>query len=192
MGTVIFDTSMSLDGFMTAADRTPEVPLGRGGEVLTEWAMHDQAGVELLSRWVANLGASIAGRVTYDTSLPWWGPNGPSGAARRPLFVVTHQPPKDTLEGGVYSFVTDGIESALAQAQAAAGDKDVVVMGGADIGRQYLRAGLVDELQVHLVPVVFGAGTPMFKDIGKLDLETLEAVRTERATHLRFRIERAA
>jgi dihydrofolate reductase len=188
MGTVIFDTSMSLDGFMTAADRTPQVPLGPGGEVLTEWAMDDQGGVELLGRWVGQLGASIAGRVTYDTSLPWWGPNGPSGAARRPLFVVTHEEPQETVEGGVYAFVTDGIEAALAQAQAAAGDRDVVVMGGADIGQQYLRAGLIDELQIHLAPVVFGAGTRMFEDIGRLDLEPVETVRTERATHLRFRI----
>ena len=192
MGTVIFDTSMSLDGFMTAANRTPEVPLGPGGEVLTQWAMDDQAGIDLLGKWVEHLGASIAGRVTYDTSLPWWGPNGPSGAARRPLFVVTHQPPQDTLQGGVYSFVTDGIESALAQAQAAAGDKDVVVMGGADLGQQYLRADLIDEVQIHLVPVVLGAGTRMFEDVGRLDLEPLESVPTERATHLRFRVKRAS
>jgi dihydrofolate reductase len=190
MGTVIFDTSMSLDGFMTAANRTPEVPLGPGGEVLTQWAMDDEAGQELLDKWVGDLGASIAGRVTYDTSLPWWGPNGPSGEVRRPLFVVTHEPPAETVEGGVYSFVTDGIESALEQAQAAAGDQDVVIMGGADIGQQYLRAGLVDELQIHLVPVVFGDGTRMFDNVGKIDLDTIDAVRTERATHLRFRIVR--
>jgi dihydrofolate reductase len=190
MGTVILDTSMSLDGFMTADNRSAEVPLGEGGEVLTQWAMDDAAGVELLGKWVGNLGASIAGRVTYDTSLPWWGPNGPSGDARRPLFVVTHQAPQDTLENGVYSFVTDGINGALAQAQAAAGDRDVVVMGGADVGRQYLRAGLIDEVQIHLVPVVLGAGTPMFDDVGRLDLTTLEAVRSEHATHLRYRIER--
>ena len=190
MGTVILDTSMSLDGFMTADNRTAEVPLGEGGEVLTQWAMDDAAGVELLGKWVGNLGASIAGRVTYDTSLPWWGPNGPSGDARRPLFVVTHQAPQDTLENGVYSFVTDGINGALAQAQAAAGDKDVVVLGGANVGRQYLRAGLIDEVQIHLVPVVLGAGTPMFDDVGRLDLTTLEAVRSEHATHLRYRIER--
>jgi len=190
MGTVILATSMSLDGFITADNRTAEVPLGEGGEVLTQWAMDDAAGVELLGKWVGNLGASIAGRVTYDTSLPWWGPNGPSGDARRPLFVVTHQAPQDTLENGVYSFVTDGINGALAQAQAAAGDKDVVVMGGANVGRQYLRAGLIDEVQIHLVPVVLGAGTPMFDDVGRLDLTTLEAVRSEHATHLRYRIER--
>ena len=116
MGTVILDTSISLDGFMTADNRTPEVPLGAGGEVLTQWAMDDEVGAELLGQWVGNLGGSIAGRVTYDTSLPWWGPNGPSGDARRPLFVVTHEAPQDTLENGVYSFVTNGIKSALAQA----------------------------------------------------------------------------
>jgi dihydrofolate reductase len=190
MGTVILDTSMSLDGFMTADNRTAEVPLGEGGEVLTQWAIDDAAGVELLGKWVGNLGASIAGRVTYDTSLPWWGPNGPSGDARRPLFVVTHQAPQDTLENGVYSFVTDGIDRALAQAQAAAGDQDVVVMGGADVGRQYLRAGLIDEVQIHLVPVVLGGGTPMFDDVGRLELTTLEVVRSEHATHLRYRVER--
>ena len=190
MTQVLIDATMSLDGFMTADNRTAEVPLGAGGEVLTQWAMDDKAGVELLSKWVGNLGASIAGRVTYDTSLPWWGPNGPSGDARRPLFVVTHEAPPDTLENGVYSFVTDGIDSALARAQAAAGDKDVVVMGGANVGRQFLRAGLIDEVQIHLVPVVLGAGTPMFDDIGRLELTTLEAVRSEHATHLRFRVER--
>jgi dihydrofolate reductase len=103
---------------------------------------------------------------------------------------VTHEAPEDTLENGVYSFVTDGIERALAKAQAAAGNKDVVVMGGANLGRQYLRAGLVDEVQIHLVPVVLGGGTPMFDDVGRLDLTTLEATRSEHATHLRFRIER--
>jgi dihydrofolate reductase len=191
MGTVILDTSMSLDGFMTADDRTPETPLGTRGEVLTQWAMEDEVGVELLGKWVGNLGASIAGRVTYDTSLPWWGPNGPSGEARRPLFVLTHEAPRDTLKDSVYSFVADGIESALAQAQAAAGDKDVVVMGGANVGRQYLRAGLVDEVQIHLVPVVLGAGTPMFDDVGQLNFTTLEAIRSVHATHLRFRVERS-
>ena len=187
MGTVILDTSMSLDGFMTADNRT-----AGGAARLRRRGAHAvgdrrQGGRRLLSKWVGNLGASIAGRVTYDTSLPWWGPNGPSGDARRPLFVVTHEAPQDTLENGVYSFVTDGIDSALARAQAAAGDKDVVVMGGANIGRQFLRAGLIDEVQIHLVPVVLGAGTPMFDDVGRLELTTLEAVRSERATHLRFR-----
>ena len=136
MGKVVFDTSMSLDGFMTAANPTAEEPMGAGGLRLMEWIMGpDERGRELLEGWVSNLGASIAGRTTYDTSLPWWGADGPTGSARRPLFVVTHEAPAESPKGGVYTFVTDGIESALEQAQAAAGDRDVTVMGGASVGR---------------------------------------------------------
>ncbi len=186
MSTVVFDTSMSLDGYMTAAGRTPEEPMGQGGLQLVEWTSDR----DYLERNVASLGAVIAGRVTYDTSLPWWGPDGPSGSARRPVFVVTHDAPDDSPEGGVYQFVTDGIESALRQAREAAGDKIVTVMGGADLGRQYLAAGLVDEISIHLVPVLFGSGTPMFQplDLGHVQLELVETVDSPLATHLRYRI----
>jgi RibD C-terminal domain len=165
MGKVVFDTSMSLDGFMTAADQSAEEPMGAGGLRLMEWVMGpDPRGRELLEGWVANLGASIAGRRTYDTSLQWW----------------------------VYTFVTDGIERALEHAQAAAGDRDVTVMGGANLGRQYLAAGLVDEIQVHLAPVLFGKGTRMFEDVGTghLLLEPIEVIETPVAVHLRYRIGR--
>jgi dihydrofolate reductase len=119
-------TSISLDGFMNAANVRPEEPLGVGGERLHEWAMGgDERGRELLAGAVAALGAVIAGRRTYDLSVPWWGADGPTGAARRPVFVVTHAAPAESPEGGVYSFVTDGIESALRRAKAAAGDGDV-------------------------------------------------------------------
>ncbi len=188
---MIFDTSVSLDGFMTAANQTAEEPMGDGGLRLMEWAMGaDERSSELLEGWVSNLGASIAGRTTYETSLPWWGADGPSGSARRPLFVVTHEAPAESPEGGVYTFVIDGIESALEQAQTAAGDKDVTVMGGASIGRQYIAAGLVDEIQIHLVPVLFGSGTRMFEELGEghLQLEPTEVVETPAAVHLRYRI----
>jgi dihydrofolate reductase len=191
MGTVIFDTSISLDGFMTAANRTPEEPTGAGGHVLTEWAMgSDERNRRFLADAVAGLGAVIAGRVTYDTSVPWWGEDGPSGSARRPVFVVTHQTPESSPNDEVYRFVTDGIESALEQAQAAAGDKVVVVMGGASLGQQYIAAGLVDEIQIHLVPVIFGSGTRMFENLGDdhVSLETTEVIETPLATHIRYRI----
>jgi len=191
LGRVIFDTSMSLDGFMTAAGQTAEQPMGDGGLRLMDWVMGaDERGRELLEGWVANLGASIAGRKTYETSLPWWGADGPSGPARRPLFVVTHEAPAEDPEGGVYQFVTDGIESALEQAQAAAGDKDVTVMGGASIGQQYIAAGLIDEIQIHLVPVLFGSGTRMFEELGEghIQLEPTEVIETPAAAHLRYRI----
>jgi dihydrofolate reductase len=194
MGRVVFDTSMSLDGFMTASNQTAEEPLGRGGEEhLHAWAMgSDARGRELLDNAVSGLGAAICGRTTYDDSIPWWGANGPTGAVRRPTFVVTHDPPADSPEGGVYSFVTDGIESALERAQAVAGDKVVSVMGGANLGRQYIAAGLVDEIQIHLVPVLFGGGTRMFGELtdGHIALEPVEVVESAAATHLRYRVVR--
>jgi dihydrofolate reductase len=106
------------------------------------------------------------------------------------VFVVTHEAPDAVPEGGVYTFVTDGIESALEQAKAAAGDKNVAVMGGAEVGRQYIAAGLVDEIGVHLVPVLFEAGTRMFEHLGgeHIQLETIEVIETRAATHLRYRI----
>jgi dihydrofolate reductase len=186
MSTVVFDTSMSLDGYMTAAGRTATEPLGPGGQRLMAWT----SDTDYLEQKVATLGAVIAGRTTYDTSLAWWGSDGPSGSARRPVFVVTHNVPEHTTDDGVYQFVTDGIESALRQAQAAAGDRFVVVMGGADLGRQYLAAGLVDEIQIHLVPVLFGSGTPMFQplDLGHVQLELVETIESPDAVHLRYRV----
>ena len=195
MGTVIFDISMSLDGFMSASNPTPEEPTGAGGQLLTEWAMgEDDQSRRFLDEAVTGLGASICGRTTYDTSLPWWRADGPTGPARRPLFVVTHEPPEESPDRGVYTFVTDGIESALAQAQDAAGDADVVVMGGADIGRQYIAAGLVDEIQIHLVPVLFGAGKRMFEGLpdDHIQLETIRVLETPAAIHQRFRVKASA
>jgi dihydrofolate reductase len=132
----------------------------------------------------------IAGRRTYDSSVAWWGPDGPSGPARVPVFVVTHEAPEDAPEGGVYTFVTGGIERALEQARIAAGDRTVCVMGGAATGRQYIAAGLVDEISIHLVPVLFGGGTRLFEELGgeHIRLETAEVVETANATHLRFRV----
>lgn len=191
MSKVIFDMSMSLDGFVTATGSTPEEPVGEGGQQLTEWAMGgDPASNELLAAAVSEVGAFIAGRRTYDTSLPWWGPNGPTGPARVPLFVVTHQAPADSPEDGVYTFVTDGIESALRQAREAADGRDVAVMGGADTGRQFIRAGLVDHVGIHLVPVLFGGGDRLFDHLGDdhIQLEVASVVDTPLATHLLYRI----
>jgi dihydrofolate reductase len=188
---VIFDVSVSLDGFMTASNVRPEEPLGDGGHRLHDWVMGgSDPSREVLSRGVGAAGAVIAGRRTYDASLPWWGADGPTGPARLPLFVVTHRGPEEAPAGGVYRFVTDGIEPALHQARAAAGDKNVVVMGGATLGQQFIRAGLVDELSVHLVPVLFGSGTRMFDHLGDghRHLEVTEVVEAPEATHLRYRV----
>ena len=189
MSNVTFDISMSLDGFITAPGITPEEPLGRGGDRLHEWAFgEDDTGRRLLSEAIGSVGAIVAGRRTYDASLPWWGADGPTGPARLPVFVVTHDEPAETPAGGVYSFVTGGIEPALEEASSAAGERGVTVMGGADVGRQCLSAGLIDELSIHLVPVVFGGGTAMFDGLGALELEPLAVLDTPPATHLRYRV----
>ncbi|NLG71534.1 MAG: dihydrofolate reductase [Chloroflexi bacterium] len=194
MGKVIFDISMSLDGFITGANQTPAEPLGDEGEHLHDWAFNSQHPFNrsLISESVSDTGAVICGRRTYDDSIPFWGPDGPTGAARLPLFIVTHHLPRKVPPDGVYTFVTDGIESALQQAKKAAGGKNISVMGGADIGQQYMLAGLVDELSIHLVPVLFGKGTPLFANSGEthIRLEPIQTVETPEAIHLRFRVAR--
>lgn len=191
MGKISFDISMSLDGFITAANRRPEEPMGDGGEQLHGWAFNseDDYNRKLLGEAVKSLGAVITGRRNYDDSLPWWGADGPTGPARIPVFVVSHSVPEETPEGGVYTFV-NGIEAALAQAQAAAGDKDVSVMGGAAIAQQYIKAGLIDEISIHLVPVLFGSGLQLFEHLGSehIQLETVEVINTAEAIHLLFRV----
>jgi dihydrofolate reductase len=139
MGKVSYDISMSLDGFITAANVRPEAGLGDGGERLHDWAFNskDPRNRELLAKG-ASLGAIIAGRNTYDLSVPYWGADGPTGPARVPTVVVSHSVPKDTPDGGVYTFV-DRVEVALETAKKAAGDKDVAIMGGANIAKQFIK-----------------------------------------------------
>jgi dihydrofolate reductase len=193
MSKVIFDISMSLDGFITAANRTPEEPLGDGGEALHDWYFgKDPLNREYVKSAASGFGAVIAGRRTYDDSLPWWGADGPTGPKRKPVFVVTHQAPESSPPNGVYTFVTDGLSAAVDQAKTAAGTNDITVMGGASIGQQYLAAGLVDEISLHIVPVLFGAGTRMFEQLGEghLRLEPISVLSTPTAIHTRYRIVR--
>lgn len=190
MGKVSFDISMSLDGFVTAANRRPEEPMGDDGERLHGWAFNseDERNRKILEGGAA-LGAVIAGRRTYDDSVPWWGPDGPTGPARIPVIVVSHSVPGDIPPGGVYTFAK-GIEDALAKAQATAGDKDISVMGGANIAQQFIKAGLLDEISIHLVPVLFGRGLALFEHLGgeHIQLETTEVIDTREAIHMRFRV----
>jgi dihydrofolate reductase len=191
MTKVIFDISMSLDGFVTASNVKPEEPLGDGGQRLHDWAFgEDERNRELLAEAMNSIGAVIAGRRTYDLSLPWWGADGPAGPARVAVFVLTHAEPEEVPERGVYTFVTDGIESALEEGMLVAGDKDVAVMGGSEIGQQFIRAGLIDEISIHLVPVLLCGGTRMFEHIGSehIRLEPVGVIETPEAMHLRFRV----
>jgi dihydrofolate reductase len=191
MGYVSYDKSMSLDGFIAGANMRLEAGLGDDGERLHDWAFHDEEGRALIEREIETLGAVICGRTTYDMSIPWWGADGPTGTARVPLFVLSHGVPDDVPGDGVYTFVGD-LDTALARGREAAGDRNISVMG-ADIGRQYLRAGVVDVISVHLVPVLFGTGTPMFKEGGVDEHVTLaleDVTHTEHAIHLRYRVVR--
>jgi dihydrofolate reductase len=188
MSTVRFEISMSLDGYVTASGVRPEEPMGEGGHLLHEWAFgDDQGGRDVLADSQATVGASIAGRRTYDLSIPWWGADGPGAEARTPTIIVSHSEPDDVPEGGVYTFVTSP-EEAVATATALAGDKDVDVFS-ASIGGQLLRAGLIDEVRIHLVPVLLGSGTRLLDDIGDhVCLTPLRVVEGVKATHLIYRV----
>jgi dihydrofolate reductase len=205
-----FQISMSLDGYTAGPEQSTDNPLGVGGHRLHEWAfrlavwraMHGLEGGEVnqSSRVVeesfANFGATIMGRNMFgghpgpwDAKQPWtgwWGDNPPY---HHPVFVLTHHPrPPLTLEGGnSFTFVTDGIESALEQAKRAARGKDVSLAGGAHAAQQYLRAGLVDEMEIHLAPILLGAGERLFEGLSDLgDLRPVRTVAAPDVTHLKF------
>ncbi|HLD93997.1 MAG TPA: dihydrofolate reductase family protein [Anaerolineales bacterium] len=190
MTKVVYDISISLDGYINARNPRLEAGLGDGGERLHDWAFasEDPHNKELVSHF-PNIGAMIAGRFTYDLSIQYWGPNGPTGQARVPTVVVTHAAPKEVPENHVYSFV-ESIEEAAKKARQIAGTKDIAVMGGKSIGSQFLQAGLLDEVSVHLVPVLFGGGTRLFDEFDgeHVQLESIDVVNTKEALHLRFRV----
>lgn len=190
MSKVILVISMSLDGFVAGPNIRLEAGMGDGGDVLHEWAFDSDHPIDrqMLEGGVESLGAVIAGRRTYDMALPGWQADGPTGPARVPVVVVSHSAPKDMLENGVYTFV-NGIEATLAKAKTIAGDKAISIMGGADIAQQFINAGLVDDIQIQLVPVLLGDGLRLFEHLDKrsIRLETLE-VKTGSAIHMRFRV----
>jgi dihydrofolate reductase len=189
MGKVIFDISMSLDGFITAANARPEAGLGDDGERLHEWGFSNKEPRNIkVMEWYTRVGANIFGRTGYDHSLLYWGADGPSGAARIPTVIVSHSVPQNVPDGGVYTFV-DGIEAALEAAQKLAGDKDVYVTGG-NVAGQFLEHGLIDEISLHVSPVLFGSGTRLFGGIidGQVELEIVEVIQTAEVIHMRFRV----
>lgn len=205
MTTVTVDMALSLDGYVAGTDVTPDNPAGDGAEPLFEW-IHEPASrrerqgmtggrenrdSELMREWFDATGAVVMERTMYDTGEAFWGENPPF---RTPVFVLTHRPrPTLVKEGGTtFTFVTDGIHDALDRARAAAGDRNVDIAGGASTVQQYLREGLVDELHLHVVPVLLGAGLRLFEDLGarRRDLEPVAVVGTPFATHLKYRFTR--
>lgn len=191
MALVISGISMSLDGFVTGPDVTREHQLGAGGDILHRWLWEPAPeDTEVLDGMVANVGAILMGRRSYDLAEGdgGWGDGGPAGQI--PCFVATHQAPApETVRAPqVFTFVTDGIESAVEQAKKAAGDK-VVGVHGAGTAQQCLAAGLLDEIQVHLVPVLLESGTRLFDGIGRqFQLERTAVVPSANVTHLRYKV----
>jgi dihydrofolate reductase len=203
MGKVAVDLSMSLDGFITGPNDGPENGLGDGGERLHEWLYdlsswrerHSLAGgqanrdAEILDEVFKNTGAIVMGRRMFDMAEAPWGDNPPF---HMPVFVVTHRAREKVVKQGgtTFTFITDGIESALERAKAIAGDKDISVAGGANVVQQYLKAGLLDEIQIHLIPILLGDGRRLFDqlDTQQLELETTRVIGSPGVTHLRFRI----
>jgi dihydrofolate reductase len=191
MGNLILVISISVDGFVAGDNVRLEEGMGDNGLLLHDWLgdTDDERNREIMTRGIGSIGAVITGRRNYDMSIQWWEADGPTGPARKPVFVVSHSKPDQTPENGVYTFA-NGIELALSQAKATAGSKDVSVMGGADIAQQYLRAGLIDQIQLHVVPVLLGSGTRLFEPVGgePVELEVIEVVPTKVVTHMRYRV----
>ena len=204
MGNVVVDITTSLDGFIAGPNDGPEVPLGEGGERLHQWVYdlaswrepHGLEGgqtnrdSEILEEAFGTTGAIIIGRRMFDNARGW-GENPPF---HMPVFVLTNEAREpEAKEGGTtFTFVADGIESALEQARAAAGDKNVSVGGGAHTIQQFLDAGLLDEIQIHLVPLLLGDGIRLFESRAgtQITLERTRLIESAEVTHLRFRVVR--
>lgn len=193
MGEVVVEVSPSIDGYVAGPGVSVERPFGDAGERLHRWmgfdgAVPTDADRAAAERVFANAGAVVIGRRMFDVGIGPWGEDGAFG---RPVFVATHRP-EDVLVKGptTFTFVTDGVVRAVELARATAGDQDVVVAGGAHVIQQCLAAGLVDEIRLHVVPVLLGGGPRLFDGLldGQVELERTDAVLTPHATHLTYRV----
>lgn len=189
MQKVIIEITMSLDGFIAGTNITTTEPMGNGGQRLHEWLFNGKTDADeaLISEMINNSGAVIAGARTYTTAIEdAWEGESPFIA---PVFVVCHNPPAKKVEG--FSYV-QGVVSALEQAKEAAGEKNVLIMGGANIIQQYLQLKAFDQLHVHVAPVLFAEGTRLFDFIGKekIELNKLKTVDTPAATHIYYELKK--
>lgn len=204
MSKVVLELSMSLDGFIAGPNDNPDNGLGDGGDALFKWYSSgdtdfplpgtemvfkiSRASAEFLRPSWMNIGASVTGRRTFDIAHGWGG--NPPGGAEASYFVVTHMVPGEWVTpGSPFTFVTDGVESAVRQAKNAAGEKNVDLMG-ASIAQQCLKAGLLDEIQIDLAPVLLGGGIRLFDhlDTAPIELQPLAVVQGLDVTHLRYRV----
>ncbi|MFD1147373.1 dihydrofolate reductase family protein [Saccharothrix hoggarensis] len=185
MGKVVLNGSVSLDGYSAGPNVGDDHPMGEGGERLHRWLFAE--GSDRDAAFAASVGAVVLGRRTFDLGLRYWRDT----PFPVPSFVLTHEGrPPLAMESASFTFVTDGPKSAIGQARAAAGDKDVLVMAGADSARHVLRAGLVDEIRLQLVPVLLGSGARLLDGLRPTELEKLEVTDSDDVVHLRFRVVR--
>jgi dihydrofolate reductase len=211
MGSVTCHISMSLDGFVAGPNQSLDNPIGEGGLRLHEWVFQTDswraqqgldggehtADAEVVEEVVQNVGAYIMGRKMFgggqgpwdETWTGWWGENPPY---HTPVFVLTHHARELlAMHGGTtFTFVTNGVASALEQARTAAGDKDIAIAGGASVVQQYLAAGMLDELYLHIVPIVLGAGERLLSNVGDPTLEPIKVVASPTVTHVKYRVVR--
>ena len=209
MSKVRFGISMSLDGYVAGPNQSLENPLGEGGEQLHEWVIgleswrrsHGMEGGQVnesstvIDESVENVGATLMGRNMFgggpgpwgaDPWGGWWGDEPPF---RTPVFVVTHHDREPLVKGETtFTFVTDGVDAALEQAKRAAGDQDVWIGGGADIAQQCLAASAVDEMELHVVPVILGGGARLLDNLESLELEQTRVIEGSAVTHIKYRV----
>ena len=209
MGKVTCQISISLDGFVAGPNQSLENPIGEGGMRLHNWVFAtaswrrqqgeegglDGVDSEVADEVVRGIGAYIMGRKMFgggsgpwdEEWKGWWGDEPPYHTQ---VFVLTHHPRRPlSMKGGTtFQFVTDGMASALKQARVAAGDQDVAIAGGASTVRQYLAAGALDELYLHIVPVIVGAGERLLEDVGDPVLEPIKVAASPAVTHIKYRI----
>jgi dihydrofolate reductase len=211
VSSVTCQISISLDGFVAGPNQSIDNPIGEGGMRLHEWAFataswreqHGLAGGEpnadadVIDEVFEGVGAYVMGRKMFgggdgpwdETWTGWWGEDPPYHV---PVYVLTHhrREPLAMQGGTTFTFVTDGIESALEQAQTAAGDKDIAIAGGASAVQQYLAAGLLDELYLHIVPIVLGSGERLLENVGDPTLEPVKVIASPAVTHVKYRVVR--
>ncbi|TWP53315.1 dihydrofolate reductase [Lentzea tibetensis] len=207
MNSVISNIGISLDGFVAGPNQSVQNPLGEGGERLHEWMFGTgtwrgdgsprTADDDVADEIVGGMGAFIMGRNMFGggrgpwegTWRGWWGENPPYHG---PVFVLTHheREPLEMEGGTTFFFVTDGVESALKQARAAAGDANISVAGGAKVVQQFLAAGWLDELNLHVAPIVLGSGERLLENVGDPVLEPVRVIASPKVTHIRYRVVR--
>lgn len=188
MGKVFLEITMSLDGFVAGRSITEQDPMGKEGPQLHDWMFGAKTDADnaLITELINNTGAVVLGNYTYATAIiDAWGNTSPFAS---PAFVVCTKAPAAAVEG--FTYITDGLRSALDKAKAAAGGKDVWIMGGAYTAQQFLQAGLIDELHIHIAPVLLARGTRLFEHIGlqPINLKKIKTIDTPGAVHIRFQV----